>query len=312
MKKQLESIKINRTKELAHQIGVPLTVIEDVLVNKEKHYTKRKWQDKKGKERDFYQASPELEAIQEKLLKKILYRLNLPDSFQGAVRGRSLASHAAIHSNKKNIAVFDVKKFFPSVKPEKVFFTFRDLGCQPEVANMIKDLVTAEGHLPQGFKTSPFVSVLVLGKTDKRLGGFLKKIGFKHSFWIDDLTVSGNATINSKICNYIKKIFQRDGFVVHKDENNPISQSERQTVTNIVVNKKPNLIKVKRDDIEKAIYICGLIGIRDFRRQYYPEITLGQVVDKVSGQLSHYVGIRTDKRYLLEEWKKLLELSGLA
>lgn len=311
MKKPLESIKINRTRELAHQMGVPLTVIQDVLTNKEKYYTKRKWQDKKGKERDFYQASPELEAIHEKLLKKVLYRLILPDSFQGAVKGRSLASHANIHSNKKNIAIFDVKKFFPSVKPEKVFFTFRDLGCQPEVANMIKDLVTAKGHLPQGFKTSPFVSVLILGKTDKRLGGFLKKIGFRHSFWIDDLTVSGNNAINSKICNYIKKIFERDRFVVHKDENNPISQSERQTVTNIVVNKKANLIKAKRDDIEKAIYICGLIGIRDFRRQYYPEITLGEVVDKVSGQLSHYVGIRSDKRYLLDEWKKLLEISGL-
>jgi hypothetical protein len=311
MKKPLESLRINRPKELAHQIGVPLDVIEQILKDKEKHYTKRTWQDKKGKNRDFYQASPELEAIHAKLLKKLLYRLNIPIQFQGAVKDRSLSSHAQIHSGKKNIAVFDIKKFFPSVKPEKVFFTFRDLGCQPDVANMIRDLVTAEGHLPQGFKTSPFISILVLGKTDKRLQGFLKKFGFKHSFWIDDLTVSGNATINSSICNYIKKTFKREGFTVHKDEDNPINQSERQTVTKTVVNKKPNLIKEKREQIEKAVYICGLIGIRDFRRQYYSDLTLAQVVDKVSGQLSHYVSLRNDKKYLLEDWKKLLEISGL-
>ncbi|MEN9613867.1 MAG: hypothetical protein RLZZ347_174 [Candidatus Parcubacteria bacterium] len=311
MKKTLESLKINRTKELAHQIGVPLDVIEAILKEKDKHYTKRTWQDKKGKSRDFYQASPELEAIHAKLLKNLLYRLDIPVQFQGAIKGRSLSSHAQIHSNKKNIAVFDIKRFFPSVKPEKVFFTFRDLGCQPDVANMIRDLVTAEGHLPQGFKTSPLVSVLVLGKTDRRLQGFLKKFGFKHSFWIDDLTVSGNSTINASICNYIKKLFERDGFTVHKDEDNPVNQSERQTVTKTVVNKKPNLIKQKREEVEKAVYICGIIGIRDFRRQHYPNLTLGQVVDRVSGQISHYVGLRPDKRSLFEEWSKLREISGL-
>ena len=98
---------------------------------------------------------------------------------------------------------------------------------------------------------------------------------------------------------------------IPKDEDNPIDQSERQTVTKTVVNKKPNLIKEKREQIEKAVYICGLIGIRDFRRQYYSDLTLGQVVDKVSGQLSHYVSLRNDKKYLLEDWKMLREISGL-
>ena len=311
MNKRLESLKINRPKELAHQIGVPLAVIEQIIKDKEKHYTKRVFKDKKGKDRDFYQASPELEAIQDKLLKKVLYRLNMPISFQGGIKGCSLFSHTSIHCNKRNIAVFDIKKFFPSVKPEKVFFAFRMLGCQPTVANLIKDLVTADGHLPQGFKTSPFVSGIVLRKTDARLKGFLSQFGFRHSFWIDDLTVSGNAVITNKTCNYIKKIFSSEGFVVHKDENNPVSQSELQTVTRVVVNTKPNLIREKRECLEKAIYVVSLIGIREFRRQYYPDISLGEVVDKVSGQLSHYVGLRSDKKYLLEEWNTLCKISGL-
>lgn len=311
MKKQLDSLTINRTKELAHQIGVPLDVIHKIVEEKSKHFVKRTGKDKKGEDREFYQASPELEAIHEKFLKKVLYRLKIPYSFQGGVKKRSLFSHANIHSNKRNIAVFDIKKFFPSVTPEKVFFTFRELGCQKDVANFIKDLVTADGHLPQGFKTSPFVSVLVLLKTDSRLSGFLNKLGFNHSFWIDDLTVSGNASLDSRVCNYIKKIFQRDGFVIHKDENNPIDRSEQQVVTKIIVNKNPNLVKEKRENIEKVVYVCNLIGIREFRRQYYPNLTLGEIVDRVSGQISYYVSLREDKRHLIEEWRGLVSLSGL-
>ena len=308
--RKLPHIKINRPIELAKRIGVPLEILEKVAADPKKHF--HSWSaETRGKRRTFHQAEHDLEAIHDKLDKEILDRFDFPPEFQGAIKGRSLRSNALRHVGKKNIAGFDIKNYFPSVKPKKVYNTFVQLGCQPDVARLITRLVTADGCLPQGYKTSPKVAALVLLPVQRRIAGLTKGLKVSQSFWVDDLALSGSYPLR-KLKPSIKKIFKQSGFTAHKDENFPVYRDTRQVVTGVVVNDKPSVKKEIREEVEKIVFLSEKNGLRQYKRQHTPNLGLVKLGQKVSGRISNMVSIDSEKyKDLQERWDAVLEKAGV-
>lgn len=308
--RKLSTINIKRPKELSLRLGIPLDILVSVSENMQLHCWS--FEKKVGKKvRKLYNVSPELKGIHEKIDKEILDRFDYPKNFQGGIKGGSLRSNALPHSGKRNVGNFDLKNFFPSVKPSHIYKILVSLGSSPNVARLITRLATADGCLPQGFLTSPKIAGLVLLKMNRRLEQLFSSSGAKHTFWIDDLTVSASFPIE-KLKPIIKRIAEQEGFIVHKDENSPTYNNKRQMVTGAVVNTTPSVPREKRVATEKIVYLCEKQGIRTYWREHIkPRLALQKFVESTRGKISSMVAIDQKYKSLATRWGSLVKISGL-
>lgn len=298
MLRKLKSIKINTLNELSKRLGIGLTVLQDVAKHIDLHY--EKFPKKIGKKvRMLYEADHSLGEIHGRIETRLLNRFEFPPSIQGGIKGRSLLTNAKPHVKRINVGHFDIKNFFPSVQPSKIYNTLDKLGCSPNVAHILARLVTADRHLPQGFRTSPKIAALVLLNSDKRLAGFLKKYGMRHTIWVDNLTISGSYPIK-KLSSGIKNILQKEGFEVHKEE--VIYADKRQLVTGVVVNTKPSVRKEKRQEVERIIFNCEKLGVKNYLASTDCELSIKDFIKRVNGKISSMLAI--DKLKYRPLWKK--------
>ena len=79
------------------------------------------------------------------------------------------------------ILKLDIRDFFGSVTRTSVFTTFRRIGYSRLVSNMLADVCTLHGSLPQGAPTSPALANLAALGLDVRLSAFAKRHGFAYT-----------------------------------------------------------------------------------------------------------------------------------
>ena len=192
--KKRQFLNINTTNELALQLKMPIDFLVKIAEQIDGNYITFKKEDKKGKERKLFNGSKSLKTIH-KRINKLLDCIEYPSSIQGGIVGRSILTNALPHVGKKYVANFDIANFFPSTDYHVVYNAFQFQKCSPDVSRLLTKLTTADAHLPQGFATSPKISGLILFEIEMRLMNLLSRYGLKYSFWIDDLTVSGNYPI---------------------------------------------------------------------------------------------------------------------
>jgi len=183
--KKRECLKINTINELALQLKLPVDFLISIsnnvdvnFISYEKQFIKK---DGSKKTRRLFKASNTLNVVH-KTINILLDCLQYPESIQGGIIGRSIQNNAIIHINKKFIAKFDIKDFFPSITNKMVYRAFIKQRCSPEVSRILTKLTTVCGFLPQGFKTSPKISNLILLPINESLTKFFKPLNINHSF----------------------------------------------------------------------------------------------------------------------------------
>ena len=81
----------------------------------------------------------------------LLMRIEPPDFLFCPVKGRSYVSNAALHAGAREIRTLDVAKYFPSTPRHRVYWFFNKvMQCNSDVASILAELLTADGHLAQG------------------------------------------------------------------------------------------------------------------------------------------------------------------
>ena len=219
----------------------------------------------RGKKRELYDAKPKLKKVLKQIDKKILDVIPLPDQFQGGIKGKSLRTNAERHVKKQAILKIDIKDFFPSISPDKVFKAFKKLQWSDECAEIISILTTVREpspHLPQGFSTSPKVAALVLIDFERRLHYLAERYNWKYTFWVDDITISGNLPV-LKFKNTIVKILKSEGFDVRSNKIDTLTSNMQLIVNSVVVNQFPNIPRKKRNEIKDELYYIQKFGPRN-------------------------------------------------
>ncbi len=300
--KQRNFLNINTIKELSLQLGLPADFLTKIAEDIDNHYSTFSTKDKKGQERKIYNPNLQLKLVHKKI-NNLLNKINFPNGVQGGIIKRSTFTNASLHTGKKQVANYDIKKFFPSIDFHVVYKAFINQKCCPEVARLLTRLTTVESVLPTGFGTSPKISGLVLLNIDYRLNKLLNPLGLTHSFWIDDLTISGNYPIK-KLESLIDKIFRQEGFKLHEEsEKRKISKkSERQICTGLVVNYQPNQLKSIRGKLKNELYLCKKYGVRNFLKNQNINIDAKTYLIKLGGRVSFLTSIAKNQIY-----KKLSE-----
>lgn len=220
-----------------------------------------------GSPREIDAPSGRLLAMQQWILRRILNR-GRPHKYATAfIKGRSIMDNGRPHAARKVVVRIDLKDFFPSITYKQVRKVFEQFGYPYRVAGIFANLCTLEGRLPQGAPTSPALSNLVCVRMDRRFAALARKSKFRYTRYADDLVFSSNNPKFPSMVPFLKEIIRDEGFTVNEDKLKIMHQGQRQAVTGLVVNAKPNL---KRDYIRRLRAIAHRLKIKGITAIRFP------------------------------------------
>lgn len=141
----------------------------------------------------------------------LLQRIAPPDYLFAPVAGRSYVDNAAAHLGAHSVRLLDIEDFFPSCTDNKVIWFFhKRMQCSPDVAAVLKGIVTRDGALPQGSPCSPILAYLCYIDMWEEVSRIVTKADCTLSVYADDLTISGKTVPEAAIWD-IKKTLRRHG-----------------------------------------------------------------------------------------------------
>jgi hypothetical protein len=217
---------------------------------------------KDGTQRITWDAQPQLKAVQERINVRFFRKTKFPLYLHGGIRDleypRDYVRNAAIHAGARLAVTIDIENFFPSVRAEQVleiwsqFFRF-DIA----VAELLTNLTTKDGFLPQGAKTSNYLANLVFWKHEHSIVDALAKHGWRYSRLTDDITVS-TAKTSVENLTYVNRMviahLQRHGFRTKRSKHKVLRQHNLMTVNSLVINEKVALPKAERKRIRAQVH----------------------------------------------------------
>ena len=204
--------------------------------------------------------------------------LMIEDSFTahhcafGFTRNLSIVDNAKIHLNKKFLFNSDIKDFFHSIDRQSIKLNLRSqlkgtsekmlieflISCISTFENENGDFV-----LPQGSPLSPMLSNVVCFRLDEKLFILAKKFGVDYSRYADDLSFSSNHfAFGAAFKNELKRILQEtNNFYLNPKKTRLQKYNQRQEVTGLTVNEKPNVSSKYIQDLRRDLYYFSRYGL---------------------------------------------------
>ena len=247
----MKLFNISSKEELAKLLLVHPLELVAVSFNRGTLYRSQRFRKANGAVRIIHVPQGPLKLLQQKINHHILDSVKHLRCVHGGVKGRSVITNARPHVGKAIVFSIDIKDFFPSVGKRAVLAIFEALGFRGEAANLLLQSTTWDGQLPQGAPTSSSLANLSMTRVDVRLDGLAAKHRLDYTRYVDDLTFSGPARL-CKLRGLIQRIVEEEGFRLNPDKIQTMHSGMRQVVTNIVVNRKLNLIREDRKQIRRS------------------------------------------------------------
>jgi RNA-directed DNA polymerase len=116
--------------------------------------------------------------------------------------------------------------------------------------------------LPQGAPTSPYLSNLLLKDFDDKLGLFCSQNKIKYTRYADDLAFSGEKIVKDNLIKFIQNELGILDLHLNKEKITFMKQNSRQLISGVVVNKKMQLPKDKRNKIRQIMYFINKYGLK--------------------------------------------------
>lgn len=283
-------LNINTIDELAVSLGASRNSLETFANNANEHYRTISIF-KNGKERILDIPEGNLKKIQKLINKRLLQKIEIPDTIQGSKKKGSIKKNAELHIAQRIIGNLDIKDFFPSVSSKRVRELFIKMGCSDTVSDVLTKLTTWRGRLPQGVPTSSTVANLILLDMDRRFENLCNIHKIRYSFYVDDITISGNQR-TERLKNLFCKIIKQEGFKVNPDKIKFQDKTERQSVNNLVVNSGiPNVPKEYKRILRAIIHNCIKFmpstqtkqDLEFFRKSLLGKINYVQMINQKAG-----------------------------
>lgn len=124
-----------------------------------------------------------------------------------------------------------------------------------------RDQALARAHLPQGAPTSPAIANLCAFGLDLRLAALARRFGARYSRYADDLVFSGPQDLRRQwpgLRAWIAAIVQAEGFALRADKTRLMPAHQRQLVTGVVLNTRPNLPRAQFDLLKARLHRLSL------------------------------------------------------
>jgi len=178
---------------------------------------------------------PSLAAVQSWISHHIAERLPVHQAAKAYRSSTSIRDHIIPHCGKPELLKIDIKDFFPSITKTRILDLFRSNGYTSKAANLLAALVTVNGCLPQGGRTSPALSNNICFFLDEKLSSIAKKHEITFTRYADDFAFSGEK-INSDFIAAIEEIFEAEEFHIHPQKTRHYRSTEKiRSLTGVVI-----------------------------------------------------------------------------
>lgn len=257
------------------------------------HYRYRMMPKPSGGLRLLEAPRPRLAGTQRRILDTLLAGVPVHEAAHGFVRGRSVGSHAQVHTQQAVVIRFDLADFFLGITATRVRALWRALGHGRPAAELLTRLTTtrtpqavrerlldaaplrpeaisqrralgtrlAQAHLPQGAPTSPALANLCAFGLDLRLQALAQRFGARYTRYADDLVFSGPKALRLRqwidLRAWVIAIAQDEGFILRADKTRVMPAHQRQYVTGLVVNERTNYSRTQFDALKARLHRLG-------------------------------------------------------
>lgn len=177
-----------------------------------------------GSERVTYEALGPLKLAHKRIL-DILRRVEFPSYLMGGISNqgctRGYIENAHRHAGSAILIQEDIANFFPSVSVDQVRRIFLHV-CRfpPVVAQLLAELCTRAGAIPQGAAPSTHLANLVLYDEELCVASELAALNLTYSRFIDDITVSSSVELPKStvelVVGRVRALVEREGFKVNR------------------------------------------------------------------------------------------------
>lgn len=212
-----------------------------------------------GSIRQTFDALPVLKEIQTRIQQRILRQVKFPEYLTGSLPGCSPRTNAAIHVGSKIAFAEDIANFFPSINiaiVEKIWCGF--FGFSEDVGALLAMLTVKDDSLPQGTVTSPFLANLVFWDYEPNLVGFFKKLGYRYSRYVDDISVSSQKKIikekQAEIVRNVYGMLLHYGLAPKRTKHQVFTAGRRMETTKLGNNTRVSLLKPLRQNARAAVF----------------------------------------------------------
>lgn len=193
--------------KLARLLYVSPSTLKSLARNKNLYFHFRRPKSSGGF-REISAPREDLKAVQRRIA-YLLHRIAPPDFLFAPVAGRSYVDNAAAHLGARSIRLLDIEDFFPSCTSKKVFWFFhKRMECSPDVAALLRGIVTQNSALPQGSPCSPILAYLCYVDMWEEISSIVADAGCTLSVYADDLTISGTNVPEAVIWKIKKKLYR--------------------------------------------------------------------------------------------------------
>ena len=253
--------------DICSHLGLMPSAVLDVSQHSWRHYTKFERPKRAGGVRIISASQGRLKSMQRVLLDGFLTDFPMPAHVHGCVKGRSIATNAQIHVDQDVVINVDLSNFFGSVCFDTVRQIFiENFRLDEEAAEVFARLTVVGGGLPQGAPTSPVLANLAALALDtdimRTCDDAVTSNGFRYSRYVDDITISGVMELVTLLPK-IYECIERNGFSPNVKKTKILRRSIRQSVTGVVVNKKPSVPKTLIRKVRQQLYYCQKWGIKE-------------------------------------------------
>ncbi|WP_340073714.1 reverse transcriptase family protein [Leptobacterium sp. I13] len=282
-------------------------IIQAAVVSKhsDAYYRYYKIPKKNGGIRKIQEPLPNLKNIQHWILYNILYKINSSNYAKAYIKNKGLKDNLKFHKNQKKVYSIDIEDFFSTITYDKVYNIFKDVGYSDTISKYLSKLCCLKEVLPQGAPTSPYISNLIMKDIDKEIGEYCIERNIRYTRYADDLTFSGDFDEN-ELKVMVEDLLSRKGFKLNNNKTKLMLNSQRQIVTGVLVNKKPQLTKYKRRELRQILYYINKFGLDSHigrigmdKRNY---------LDHLIGQIGFGLYINPNDKELRGYFEKIIKL----
>lgn len=240
--------------------------------NPEKLYREFEIRGPRGKIRTIQAPHPYLRTLQRNLKTVLEGLYRPPAAAHGFIIEKSIVTNAKMHRRQKQILNLDLADFFPSINRLRVerLLSSNRYGLPVSVARFISHMVTYNNVLPQGAPTSPVISNMIAARLDSKLRILAAESKAIYTRYADDLTFSTSMTELPKtlveaieplrLAPGLVAIIAGEQFDVNNRKTRRASRYVRQRVTGLVVNRFPNVLRVRIDEVRAILHDWKLNG----------------------------------------------------
>lgn len=271
--------KIGTIDALCRTLRISEDVLRRTLVQIQKHYTPYEIPKATGGMRSILIPSLHLKTIQKRINREIFSHVQYPSYLYGGIEEKDYVKNAKAHAGAYVVIALDARNFYPSIQFEDVVGIFQHLfKFSPNASQLLAELCTFEGKVPQGACTSSHIANLVLHDVEYRRVQHFVNCKLTYTRLLDDICISAARPLSQDtiedVIRQVAAMLKPKNIRLHNKKKRISSKSnphELMEITGLWLNRgAPRARPSDRRNIRTEVYRCAKAAEKErFSAEYH-------------------------------------------